>query len=204
MSMSILTRPRETSTRVRFDSRLAPAPVTFGRGVLPVEPAEVIPPDVTRIRIVGLVSAGTYTATTDGHGRREWADESKPGSRLLGGFADRRYREGKVAILADAAKRASGGPASVPTTTSAPSDGPVDPKAESVAWKLGFDLGRGGEDADLPSGVSARIRASFASGLEAGSRQREADLEATDRLEHAGRESEQPQWVGDLYSPCSA
>jgi hypothetical protein len=202
--MSILSVSRPTSTRVRFDSRLAPAPITFGRGILPAESTDVIPASVTRIRIVGLVSAGTYAATTDGHGRREWASETTTGARLLGAFADRRYREGKVAIVADAPAKAAQGLPTVPTTRPAPSVAPRDFDAECDAWKLAFDLARDGKDGSPLAGSSAWVKEAFAIGLRDGARQLDADLEATQRLEDAGTESEMMDWQAVAYSPVMA
>jgi hypothetical protein len=174
-------------------------PATFDDDELaPLEPdPETIPADVTRIRIDGPVSSGVYTATTDGHGRREWADEGKPGSRLLAGFADKRYREGRVAILPHQLR-----------SNLCEAD-PIDHKAESVAWKLGFDLGREGEDPAPLAGVSPRVRMAFASGLEEGGRQRDLDVDAEserwfllDKFA-AGRTYHDAEWAEMRMSPRS-
>jgi hypothetical protein len=155
--MSILTRPRPTSTRVLFDASSPRPGATFGAGILEPLPRPWTPADHRRAAYFGL--------------------------------------------KAPAAPNAPARPVAKPTPVPAPSADRVDHRAESVAWKLGFDLARDGQDADLPTGVSERVRASFASGLEAGSRQREADMEATERLEHAGREScELMEWQAECYA----
>jgi hypothetical protein len=92
----------------------------------------------------------------------------------------------------------------VPTVVPAPTVAPRDFDAECDAWKCGFDLARDGRDGAPLASWSALVREAFTIGLRDGARQLEADMEATERLEDAGRESEQPQWVEDLYSPCMA
>jgi hypothetical protein len=54
---------------------------------------------------------------------------------------------------------------------------PIDHTAESRAWKLAFDLGRDGANPAMPRDVSPRVRMAFASGLEAGGRARDEDIE---------------------------
>jgi hypothetical protein len=60
---------------------------------------------------------------------------------------------------------------------SLPAPEPVYLRAESGAWKPAFDLCRDGGDLAVPVGCPARVWAVFASGLEAGLRARDEDLD---------------------------
>lgn len=61
--------------------------------------------------------------------------------------------------------------------------------AEDYAYALGFDLARDGVDALLRAGYTTAEHLSFLTGMRDGSRQLDADREATERLEHATTEA---------------
>jgi hypothetical protein len=174
MRTTTIDRPKIASKTRPFGEGILPKP-----SLSPISPldAEAIPADVVAIRIVHGADHGEYKPV-DGPQGREWSRLDDSYGRIGETAATRAYKGGRLAILSTLPV--------VPTKALPPvwtsedlraAAEPVDHRAESVAWKLGFDLARDGEIPALPKDCPKRVRAAFANGLEAGEFARASDLD---------------------------
>jgi hypothetical protein len=150
--------------------------------------------DFVAIRIVRGAERGEYRQVESPQGR-EWLRLDGTGARIFMGAADRADRSGHLTILLtvpNATTKGPSGPAMVPTAPT-PLVAPRDVLAEDEAYSSAFDLARDGIDAEPRNGLTEGVQVAFLQGLRDGARQRDVVLEATDRLQHAGIESEMPQ-----------